>query len=172
MSLLCGACDQGKLASLEGRLAKAEEELDTLRQEYDDYRSSRAWREMLEESRAVAYLTPGSEGYSVIQSDLGLLTVSLADVRPYANGSRVTLQFGNLTSATISGMKANVEWGAVDERGLPAGDQKSREVKISKSLRGGAWTKTSVVLEGTQPAELGFVRVRDLTHSSINLLVN
>jgi len=34
----------------------------------------------------VAYLTPESNGYSVIQADLGRLTVSLIDVEPYAGG--------------------------------------------------------------------------------------
>jgi hypothetical protein len=119
----------------------------------------------------VAYLTPGEEGYSVVKSDIGAITVSLKDVKPYANGSRITLQFGNILNATITGVKAKLEWGSVDAKGIPKNEtQKSREITFSKSLRSGSWTKISVVLERVPPSDLGFVRVRELKHTGIILL--
>ena len=121
----------------------------------------------------IAYLTPGSNGYSVIQSDIGKLTVSLENILPYANGSRVILRFGNLTTATINGAKAKLEWGSVDKYGSPDNNNaKSMEITFSKSLEKGSWTKVSVVLEGVPPSDLGFVRVREMTHTGITLLGN
>ncbi len=118
----------------------------------------------------VAYLTPGSDGYGVIKMDLGNLTVSLANIVPYANGSRVSLMFGNLTSATIVGLKAKIEWGPVDDKGVPIAKQtKSRDIKLTESLISGAWNKTDVVLEGVPPSALGFIRVRDVGHQAIRL---
>src|SRR5450631_4086229 len=47
----------------------------------------------------IAYITPGTNGYSLIKADLGIFTVSMVDVKPYANGSKVALMFGNIYSA-------------------------------------------------------------------------
>ena len=118
----------------------------------------------------VAYLTPGSDGYALVKMDLGKLTVSFANVVPYANGSKVSLMFGNLTSATIDGLKAKIEWGSVDEKGMPKNsDAKSRDIKLTESLLPGAWNKTDLVLEGVPPAALGFLRVRDVGHQAIRM---
>src|SRR5262245_4717573 len=54
--------------------------------------SSREADELMKSVWEVAYLTPSMSGYSVIRTDLRVLTAQLADVRPYANGSRVTLR--------------------------------------------------------------------------------
>jgi hypothetical protein len=119
----------------------------------------------------MAYLTPGSDGYSVVRTDLGPVTVSLIDVQPYANGSRVTLKIGNTTSATINGAKATLEWGNVDAKGLPNNENaKSRDVSFTESLTRGSWTTVRVVLDRVPPAALGFVRVKNILHTGISLL--
>lgn len=120
--------------------------------------------------RAIAYLTPGSDGYSMIGTDVGDLPVQLQGVAAYANGSLVIIRIGNVTGATITDAKASVEWGSVDEGGFPLNDSaRVREVAF-RSLRSGAWTTVRVVLEAVAPAELGFVRVRDLSQSGFSLL--
>jgi hypothetical protein len=117
-----------------------------------------------------ALLTPSDEGYSTIRTDLGILTVSLDDVNAYANGSRVTLKFGNLTSATIDKVRMKVEWGGTDEAGVPQTEiAKSREVTLSNPLQPASWNKATVVLDGTPPTALGFVRVSEVKHSGIRL---
>jgi hypothetical protein len=118
----------------------------------------------------VAFLKPGSDGYTTVRFDLGVLTVKIADVQPYANGSKVALQFGNLTSAQIDGLSAALDWGRVDAKGAPINDAaKSREVSFSESLADGSWTVTQLVLEGIPPAELGFVRLRNVSHRGVRL---
>jgi hypothetical protein len=125
--------------------------------------------DLVESLDKIAYLTPGADGYTVIKSDLGHLTVSLADVRPYANGTKVALRFGNLTAATINGLKAKLDWGVVRD-GIPQNESaKSREVKFIEPLRPGGWTRSEIVLEGIPSAELGFVRVSELSHTGIAL---
>lgn len=119
----------------------------------------------------VAYLTPGAEGYSVIESDIVKLTVSLENIQPYANGSRVTIKFGNISNATINDLKGTIEWGQVDEKGLPQNDKAlSKEIIFNKPLRSGSWTNIQMVLEGVPPTGLGFVRVSELSHKGISLL--
>lgn len=85
---------------------------------------------------------------------LGSLAIALADVKPYANGSKVTLVVGNPTTATVTGFKVKLEWGSVDENGNPANEAaKSKDVTFVETLSGGSWTKMSAMLQ------LGFVRV-------------
>lgn len=120
-----------------------------------------------------AYMTPGNDGYSIIKSDLTPLTVALADIKPYANGSKVKLTFGNISAARIDGLSARIEWGTVNAQGLPDNEnQKQREVTLKESLLPGAWSNSEFVLEGVPPADLGFVRVRNLTHRAISLKSN
>jgi len=161
---------ESKYKELRQAIDLQKKEIQELRSDLDTLKRQRSMDEFMRDWDRVAFLTPGSQGYSLIKSDLGTITVELADVRPYANGSRVTLRFGNVTNATLNEVKATIEWGAVDEKGLPKNeDQKSKEMTFPKSLRPGGWTNVEVVLEGTQPTGLGFVRVRDVSNKGITL---
>ena len=96
--------------------------------------------------------------------------MQLTDVQPYANGSKVALKFGNPLFSEVNGLKATVEWGQTDEKGNANNETaKSKDVVFSESLRPGAWSSASLVLEGLPPSQLGFVRLRNVTHTGIKL---
>ena len=119
---------------------------------------------------AVAYLTPGSQGFSAIKSNLGVLTISIENVIAYANGSRVTLSIGNPMAASLGRVKAKIEWGKVGDGDLEISDTvRSKDVQFVESFRPGSWTKTDVILDGVPPADLGFVRVRNIESAVIIL---
>ena len=162
--LLCVSCTQdGRVETLEAKVTALEKQIEQLQ-----YRV-RLQSEIKDWDRT-AYLTPGSNGYATVRMDLGYLTVNLANIAAYANGSKVSLTFGNLTSATINGLKATIEWDPVDDKGMPKNEEaKSREIKLTESLYSGAWNRADVVLEGIPPTALGFVRVRDVSHQGIRL---
>lgn len=106
----------------------------------------------------------------MIKTDLGPLTVSLEDIKPYANGSRVTLRFGNTTNATLDDASATVEWGTVDKKGSPLNDDaKSKEISFTKSFRPGSWNSVDVILDGVPPINLGFIRIHDVKNKGIHL---
>jgi hypothetical protein len=152
------------------QIAALQQSISALQQRIEELESDDQMEDLFEGLDGVAYLTPGADGYSVVRMDLGHLTVQLADVQPYANGSRVSLRIGNVTGATINGAKAKIEWGSVDDKGTPKNaEAKSREVEFSQPLQAGAWSNLPVVLEGIPPTELGFVRVRDISHKGIRL---
>ena len=162
-ALLAACVKDERVAPLEAKVASLEKEIEQLQFQLRLQDETKGWD-------GIAYLTPGSSGYSVIRMDLGNLTVSLEDIAPYANGSKIKLLFGNLTSATIEGLKAKIEWGSVDEKGVPKNKEaKAREVKLTESLIPGNWNKMEVVLEGVPPSALGFVRVREVGHQAIRL---
>lgn len=159
----------GQNVSME-TIQNSSDEIQALQEKVDGLQQQIEIMDFLRNLERVAYLKPGDEGYTVIQSDIGFLTVALEDIKPYANGSKVTLNFGNATAATINGLNARIDWGSVGDDGAPINDKaKSREVKFSETLRAGAWTRANVVLEGIPPTELGFVRLREVGHSGIKL---
>lgn len=169
-SLLLAGCGQNANTALEKKLEATNAQLTSLQIELAEYKQKTDLNEFVANFEKIAYLTPGSDGYSAVKFDLGILTVQLADVKPYANGSKVTLKFGNVLSASIRGLKTTIDWGRVDAKGVPMNESaKSKEVTFIETLRAGAWTPVSIVLDGLPPNELGFVRVHDVTHTGINL---
>lgn len=172
-------CDTGKsnvaereslvalIDSLNAEVGSLREQVSSLEKEVGDQRLLNAFREM----DKVSYLTPGDTGYSVVRFDLGAILVQMADIKPYANGTKIRLVLGNVLASTVTGLKAKIEWGKVDDKGIPINDTiKSKMVSFSESIRSGAWTNVSVVLDGVPANELGFVRVRDVSHTGVTLV--
>jgi hypothetical protein len=117
-----------------------------------------------------AYLRPGDAGYATIKYDLGTLTVELSDIKPYANGSKVRLRFGNLLASNVNGLKTTLEWGHVDENGYAIKESiKSKEFSFLETLSAGSWTTISVILDGVPPSDLGFVTIKKVSHTGISL---
>lgn len=166
ISFLVGCNEDARVPSLESRIVALESANKVLK---DEIEMAKFQADILDWDR-IAFMKPGNDGYTTIRFDLGVLTVKLADVKPYANGSKITLNFGNLTSAKVDGLRAKLDWGKVDEKGNPQNDKaKSREVSFSEALMPGAWTSTELVLEGIPPTELGFVRLKEVGHRAISL---
>lgn len=171
-------CDQNsklidqssKVTEINTKVTNLESKIIVLESELNDVKQKMELQQILSGWDKEAFLTPGSEGYSLIKSDLGNLTVSIVNVLPYANGSKITLQFGNLTSATIDGLKTKLEWGPVDKDGMPKNAAtKFRDVVFNESLASGSWTNSDVVLEGIPPTDLGFVKLQNVTHRGVRL---
>lgn len=170
LALLTGCINEEKMSSLDLRVKHLEDTIRSLKFENQGLRSKIEDHELLRNLRELAYLTPNSAKYSIIDTDIGKLTVSLLNIQPYANGSKVTLRIGNLTTAHILGLKVNIDWGTVDSQGNPNNsDARSREVSLGEIAFSGSWMNTDVVLEGIPPASLGFVRLHDVSHRGIRL---
>lgn len=145
-------------------------EIEDLRKSISDIKADAELDKILNQSESIAYLTPGDSGYSVIRCDIGAFTVQWVDVKPYANGSKITLKFGNPLSAAIDGLKGKIDWGKSDSKGGPDNSNaKTKDFQLTQTMISGAWTSTSIVLDAIPPAELGFVRIHDLRHSGISL---
>jgi hypothetical protein len=160
---------ESRLQALDAKFVALQGRVEALQKNIADDKQRQDLDKLFVNVEKVGYLTPGTDGYAVVRYDLGALTVQLADVEPYANGSRVILRFGNTLAATVNGLKLSIDWGTVTNQGPDNLHQKSKEMTFSEQLRSGAWTSVPVVLEGVPPAELGFVRVHDITHTGIVL---
>ncbi|MHA6204930.1 DUF3251 domain-containing protein [Dyella soli] len=157
------------MQALDNKVVAMQLQIEALQKDFTDEKQRVKFEQLLASTDKIAYLTPGSDGYQVVRYDLGSLTVQLADVEPYANGSRVILKFGNTMAATVNGLKLTIDWGAVTDQGPDNQHQKSKEMQFTEQLRSGAWTSVPIVLDGVPPAQLGFVRIHDVTHTGILL---
>lgn len=117
----------------------------------------------------IAYLKIGGDGYSLVGFDLGVLTIKIKDVQPYANSSKVQLEIGNPLGATITGLKLTVQWGSTNEKGYVSEELGSKEVTVDKNILAGSWNSVNITLDSTDPKKLGFIRVRDVSHTGIIL---
>ncbi|WP_165322600.1 DUF3251 domain-containing protein [Rhizorhabdus phycosphaerae] len=146
----CGSKTDTRLKALEDRLAKVEAAVET--------------------GKAVS-LKPGAAGYGILQSDMGRIAVAIAKVETYAGGTRVTLDFGNPTAARLSGMKAKIEWGAIDGKGLPVVNaNQSTSFTAPEPLPAGSWKQYVIDLPGVQPTQLGFIRISGFESGNVDLL--
>ncbi len=126
--------------------------------------------QLLSDIQRTAFLRPGDTGYSIVDFDLGRLTVQMINVTPFASGTRVVLRFGNASAAGLQGISASVDYGPADEKGFPIAEQaRTKEVKFIELFRPGSWTSVSITLDGIQPAQLGYVRVGKVSHTGIQL---
>ncbi|MFN8774637.1 MAG: DUF3251 domain-containing protein [bacterium] len=160
---LLGCSDSAGNADVARRLGELEKKL-------KDIEADREFRALMDSFRGMAFLRPGDSGYSLIEFNLGRMTVQMVDVTPFASGSRVALRFGNFSSAGFDGVSATLEYGPTDEKGnVVTGETRAKEVKFSEIFRPGSWNTVSVTLDGIQPAQLGYIRITNVAHSGIRL---
>ena len=147
-----------KISQLEEKIKKIEERTNSLETD-----------KLFANIKKIAFLTPGSSGYATIIFDLGTLTINMKDVQAFANSTKVTLEFGNPLGATITGLKATVDWGTVDSKGFVDKEIGSKEITMEKDILSASWNNVTVTLDNIEPKNLGFIRVRNVTHSGIKL---
>lgn len=156
-----------EIQDLKASLSRLQSEVSTIKLKQIDLQ----WANVSENFKHTAFLEPGDSGYSTIKFPMGVLTVSLDDIKQYASGSKVKIRFGNTLSASLSGVKAKIEWGSVDSNGTVIDNPfNTKDVSFTEDFKPGAWTSVSVVLDNIQPSELGFIRIKNVTNDSIYLL--
>jgi outer membrane murein-binding lipoprotein Lpp len=169
--LIVGCKNDPRVSRIEKELETAKKQIVNLEKQVEKIRQEKEFDQTYQDLNKIAFLKTGSEAYTTVEFDLGVLTVAIKNVMPYANGSKVTLMFGNILSSTINGLKAKIDYGRVDEKGRPVNSEaKSKEVIFNQSLSSGAWTDVSVILDGIPSEKLGFVMIRDVSYTGIRLL--
>lgn len=157
-------------AALRAQVAQLRTEVDALAERVQELEKKRARDEVDASLETRAVLQPESQGYQVIRTTVGALLVSIEDIEPYADGSRVTLEFGNASSATLMGVKATMLWQARLGEELQTQPVRSREVDFLKPLLAGRWTRVRVTLEEVPPDRLSYVAFRNITHNAVQML--
>lgn len=120
--------------------------------------------EIQEIKRSSVELDPASPGtWMPLQSDAGLLLVSIDKVEPYRDGCLVELNIGNTSIATFKGYAINAMWThkKADAEKWPDWfkSEKQQQFKFTDDLTSGHWNKAQLILSGTKPADFGFLSV-------------
>jgi hypothetical protein len=108
-------------------------------------------------------------GWSLVNSTFGPLTIQLVSVTEEGAGSRVRLQIGNPTTATITELQLFGHWGALDKDGEPAGEAHPVRATIKSQLSPGSWNRASILIDGAKPDELGYLSVSSALVGSVTL---
>ncbi len=156
-------------ASSQPAIAFNETEFRNLADRVTTLEGENAVRKFIEDAEGEAFLKPANREWSAIKTQLGYVIVSLSNVAEYANGSEVTLQFGNPTTATLSGVSAHLEWGKLDDKGTVVGQKFEKDVSFAESIPSGTWQPFKVTLSDISPKELGYVQLKNLQFKSIAL---
>jgi len=126
--------------------------------------------ELEAESDSARILKRSDSGYSVVKTDFGAITIQMKSVTADGAGSRVRLQIGNPTTATITKLMLFGHWGAVNKDGEPDGETHSlMQPTITRHLPAGTWSDASFLIEGAKPSDLGYLRITSALIPSISL---
>ena len=155
-----------KVSELESRLSINEAELFEIKNQVSDV----SVNELIRKYEKIVFLKVGTKEFLPITTEVGVITVNLSNIEPYANGSKVSLVFGNPLSATINSVKFTVDYGSLDKDGLViSASEKSKEISLIEPLNAASWNKTELLLEALPINELGYIRIHSLTVSNISL---
>jgi len=102
--------------------------------------------------------------FQAVKTQLGLFLLLLDDVQPLANGTRISLRIGNLTSADVGDTTLEVAWSEKsDDESAPSSAfqfTNRKDFQIATQLRTAAWTSANVTLPGVAPDKLGLLEFR------------
>lgn len=98
-------------------------------------------------------------GYGIARTQHGPIAISLDGIDPYLDGYRVTLSFGNPTTATFNGADVEVEWGLPWNTKGRTYDQirtsrKKKRFSTLKHFQPGSYTLVEVSLTPATPEEV------------------
>lgn len=155
-----------KISELENRLITNEAELHEIKNQISDV----SVNELIRKFEKIAFLKVGSKEFLPITTEVGVITVNLSSIEPYANGSKLSIVFGNPLAATITNVKFTVDYGSLGKDGLILEEsERSKEINLTEPLKAASWNKVELLLEALPINELGYVRIRNLTVSNISL---
>ena len=114
------------------------------------------------------YLLPGSNTPARLNSQLGNLQMSLSSVTNEANGSRTMLLIKSESSEPLPAFSGKVEWGQI--QGTTDNYQEvnvqSQSFSAPASVLAPSDVSIPLLLPGTSPEQVGFVRIHDIQPAS------
>jgi hypothetical protein len=122
------------------------------------------------------------ERFQQVDSSYQAFLISVHDVKPYGDGTRLTIKVGNVTAADFSGVTLSLKYGRrapenedgtvdLEEISKPFYAAKDKEHRLLERVRAASWNPTTVTLPGIKPDELGYVTI-GLTTDQVSLARN
>jgi hypothetical protein len=92
---------------------------------------------------SASYISLTDKSFSVVNTSLGKFLVSVEDVVPFANGTKLILSIGNPQAMTYSGLKLSFSWTKPSAKDA---ETQKKELDIPNIIIPGSWNKVEVVL--------------------------
>lgn len=115
-------------------------------------------------SASGVYLLPGANTPARLNSQIGMLRMSLQNIAPNAGGTRVLLRIQAESNEPLPAFSGTVEWGQ-----LQGTTENYQEVNVHNQLINAPASTLApsdvdipLQLEGITPDQLGFVRIHDI----------
>lgn len=115
-------------------------------------------------SASGVYLLPGANTPARLNSQIGMMRMSLANIIPDANGTRLTLRIQGESNDPLPAFSGTVEWGQIQGT-----TQDHREVNVQNQLITAPASTLApsdvdlpLQLNGITPEQLGFIRIHDI----------
>jgi len=176
----CDSGASGRIAEAEKTIQMQSGKIEALETRVDDLESKVLLLDFSKDQYKSATFDPSDQGFERLDTSVGTFAVSVQQVSAHADGVRVRLHVGNLTTAAVNGGKFKVKWGSrmpkTGEKGWAkqfASWQKSlleKETSFTEELRPGTWNNVNLVLPGLPPERFGYLELQMET-DQIKLLV-
>jgi hypothetical protein len=111
------------------------------------------------------FLDPASSGgYTKLDTSVAPFLITFSGTSPNADGAKLELLIGNISTARFSGGSLTVTYGPrapTNQDEVPAWNAglKTSTQPFATDLRAGTWNKVSIPLPGIKPDQLGHLRV-------------
>jgi hypothetical protein len=107
--------------------------------------------------------------YARLDSAYGVFLISLENVTPYLEGYRLSLDIGNMTSASFIGFSLDASWNAsfdakTDYNKWQAAEKK-QTFSFPTSLLPAAWNRIELILPNTDAAHFGYLQLAITTNT-------
>jgi outer membrane murein-binding lipoprotein Lpp len=159
------------IKSLEGKVLHLSRDVETLSQQNLDAqrRIGALEAQQVSEDSHTAVLDPAQPVYMRVDANVGTFAVVMNDVHPFADGVKVRLNLGNLSSATFAGATLELKYGRrlsrFDEPDYATKFQvwsktlHEKQESVTARLLPGHWNPVQVVLPGIDAKDFGYLQV-------------
>ncbi|MGP3590231.1 DUF3251 domain-containing protein [Vagococcus sp. WN89Y] len=115
-------------------------------------------------SASGVYLLPGANTPARLNSQIGMLRMSLRDIAPNAGGTRVLLRIQGESNDPLPAFSGTVEWGQIvgTTENYQEVNVQSQLINAPASTLAPSGVDIPLQLNGITPDQLGFVRIHDI----------
>lgn len=163
--ILMAGCSQNN-ADTQKEIASLKADVYLLKSSIEELKSeSIVTTEMTKQlSHTGAIFNPTDTTFRTISTKYGILLISIENIQPYANGSKITVSIGNPLSMQFSNCKFKAAWSSID-----GGDTLRKSVDRVGDLISGRWNPDTLILDGVTPDKLKSIAIGDVTCNTVNL---
>lgn len=129
--------------------------------------SANMWGIAALQPNLTAVFDVGSTSYEAADTNLGKTLFRLGALTPFADGSKLQLFIGNISSIQLTGAKIKVVWAKRRPGKNPppnayaewAKSKQDQEFTVTDTFKPSAWNPVIINIPGSPPSEIGYIEL-------------